>query len=320
MIKSIIFDCDPGNDDAIALLVAMASPETFLVKGITTVAGNVDVTQVTENALKITELAHQNIPVYSGCSRPLITHHGERDGAHGQTGMDGSNLPTPKTQAQPQHAVDFIEQSLKQSEDKITLCATGPLTNIAHVLIKSPELADHIEEIVLMGGSTDCGNITVASEFNMFSDPHAAHVVLNAGAKITMIGLNVTHKVIVTPARIMEFENLENIIGQQIANMMKDSIDFDVKKYGLKGRAIHDVCVPLYLINPELFDCKPAAINVEIWSKSNKGNTMVSFYPGHLPKQPHNVAVDADVDGCFALIYERLARYYTCPDLGVAWL
>ena len=310
MPTPIIMDCDPGNDDAVALLIAMASSEDLKILGITTVIGNVSLKQVTQNALKICELAgRRDIPVYAGCSRPIVLKEIPGDQAHGACGLEGSNLPDPTLKAQPIHAVDFIIDTLMNAKEKVTLCPTAPLTNLALAIVKEPRIVDNIEEIVLMGGSTEAGNITPAAEYNMYSDPHAAKVVFKSGAKITMIGLNVTHKILATPPRIEDLRNLNNVVGTQLANMMEASAEFDERKFGLKGRAIHDACVPLYLIKPELFTCKPAHVKVDIWHKENMGSTIISFYPGHLKGEPTSVAIDVNVDGVFDLMLNRLSRY-----------
>ncbi len=307
----IIFDCDPGNDDAVALLVAMASPENFTFLGITTVAGNVPLDNTNVNARKICELAGRtDIPVYSGCPKPLVGEPIVSDGAHGKTGIDGAVLPDPKMPIQKQHAVDFIIDALKSHPQPITIFLTGPLTNMAMAINKDPSILNNVTEFVIMGGSITAGNITPAAEFNFFCDPYAAKVIVDCGKKTTLMTLDITHQVLATPSNIKRLQMIGNNQATQVANMMEATIDFDVVHIGLEGRAIHDACVPIYLLHPELFTSRPAHIHVETAKGESFGNSIISFYPRHIPNNPWLfVPTVIDGEGVFNVIMERLERY-----------
>lgn len=310
MARPVIMDCDPGNDDAVALLYAMAHPEHFNILGITTINGNVSLEQINKNALKICELGgRSDIPIYSGCKRPLVRQVIIRDHAHGECGMEGSSMPEPKAKIQEKSAVDFIIETLMNSKEKVTLLPTGPLTNIAVAMIIEPQIIEKIDEIILMGGAIAAGNVTPYAEFNMYSDPHAGSVVFSSGAKITMIGLDVTHKITVDKERAARFRALDNEPGRQIAAMMEASMDFDQSKFGLSGRAIHDPCVPIFMIHPELFSGRNASVVVDIWHEPQWGATNVSFYPRHVDPANAFVLEDVDVDGVFAELYASIGTY-----------
>lgn len=306
----IIFDCDPGNDDAVALLVSFVSPELNLL-GITVVSGNVGLEQTTINTRKICELANRSdIGVYAGATRPLVRDLIVSDGAHGQTGLDGETMPEPSMSLQEKHAVDFIVDTLKSYPQKITMCLTAPLTNFALALRKDPTIADNIEELVIMGGAVAEGNITPAAEFNFFCDPEAADIVLSAGIKTSIIPLDITHQITITPQRIVELRALNNEAAQQIANMMEATMAFDQEMFDLPGRAVHDVCVPLYLIAPDLFTMKPAAVSIELYSRDNAGHSYISFGSRHLPEAPWiQVPTEVEAEKVYQLIIDRLMRY-----------
>lgn len=310
MPRPIIFDCDPGDDDAVALLVAMASPDELTILGITTVAGNVPVYHTSNNALKICELANRwEIPVFAGCQRPMVKEPISAENFHGQTGMEGETMPNPTMKVQPQHAVDFIIETLKNSPEKITIAITGPYTNVAMALVKEPSIINNIDEIVVMGGTWSAGNITPSAEFNVFVDPHAAHILFTSNIKITMIPLDITHQVFATEERIEIFRALGNEVGHQVANMLALTMVFDKQRWGLNGRAIHDACVSSYLLRPDLFSVKPALVKVEIWSRENIGATIISFYPHHIDKSNAQVPQQVDSVAVIDLITERLSRY-----------
>lgn len=311
MPKPILFDCDPGNDDAVALLVTMASPEVFDLLGITTVAGNVSLENTQVNARKICELAGRiDIPVYAGYSRPFLGKSFFSDGAHGNTGIDGAVLPDPIMPLQPGHAVDFILHTLKHHPEPVTVFITGPCTNVAMAINKDPEILKNVAEFVIMGGSITAGNITPAAEFNFYCDPYAAKVILDCGVKTTLLTLDVTHQVLATKENIERLHSVGNNQAKQVALMMEASMDFDVKNFALKGRAIHDACVPVFMLYPELFDCKQAYVHVETAHGYSYGNTIISFYPKHTHETPWiHVAQSIKGPEVFNVILDRLSRY-----------
>ncbi|MEO9339433.1 nucleoside hydrolase [Mesorhizobium sp. SB112] len=308
--QKIIIDTDPGQDDAVAILLALASPELEIL-GITAVAGNVPLKLTENNALKICELAGKtDIKVYSGAVRPLLRELVTAEEVHGKTGLDGPDLPEPQMKLQPQYAVDFIVETLLAHEaGTVTLCPLGPLTNIALALLREPKIAPRIKQIVLMGGGFfEGGNITPAAEFNIFVDPHAADVVLKSGVPIVMMPLDVTHKALTTAPRVAAIRALGNKVGTATAEMLEFFERFDVEKYGSDGGPLHDPCVIAYLLKPELFKGRLCNVTVEIGSELTMGMTVVDWWG--VTKRPKNAQVmrEIDHDGFFALLTERLGR------------
>ena len=263
--RKIIIDTDPGQDDAVAILLALASPEDVEVLGITAVAGNVPLHLTEKNARIVCELAGKpDTKVFSGCDAPITRKLVTAEHVHGKPGLDGPKLPDPTMVLQDQHAVDFIVDTLRAEDPKtVTLCPLGPLTNIAVALQKAPDIADRIAEIVLMGGAYfEVGNITPTAEFNIYVDPEAAEIVFKCGAPITVMPLDVTHKALVTKPRNDAFRALGTPIGMAVAEMTDFFERFAREKYGSAGAPLHDPCVTAYLIQPDLFSGRH--INVEI--------------------------------------------------------
>jgi purine nucleosidase len=309
--RKIIIDTDPGQDDAVAILLALASPDDLDVLGITAVAGNVPLPLTEKNARIVCELAGKpKTKVFAGCDAPLSRKLVTAEHVHGKTGLDGPILPDPKMPLQDQHAVDFIIDTLRTEDAKtVTLCPLGPLTNIATALQKAPDIAERIAEIVLMGGAYfEVGNITPTAEFNIYVDPEASDVVFKCGAPITVMPLDVTHKALVTPARNDAFRAIRSPVGQAVAEMTDFFERFDKEKYGSAGAPLHDPCVTAYLINPDLF--KGRHINVEIETRSDLtlGMTVADWWG--VTDRPANATFMGDInaDGFFALLTERLAR------------
>jgi purine nucleosidase len=311
MARKIIIDTDPGQDDAVAMLLALASPQDLDVVGIVAVAGNVGLERNALNALKVVELSgRKDIPVFAGCARPMRRPLITAEHVHGETGLNGPDLPAPKLLLERQHGVDFIINRLLQDEPgSITLCALGPLTNIAMALIKEPSIAGRIAEIVLMGGAYfEVGNITPAAEFNIYVDPEAADVVLRCGAPITMLPLDVTHGVQSTPDRLEAIRALGNRAGQAVFEMLSFSEDFDLKKYGWSGAPLHDPTVIAYLLQPGLFSGRRCNVEVETGSELTRGMTVADYW--HVTGKPANVQFlrSADAPGFYTLLTERLSR------------
>ena len=307
--RKIIIDTDPGQDDAVALLVALASPE-LEVAGITAVAGNVPLELTSKNAMIICELADRiDVPVFAGCSQPLERKLVTAEHVHGKTGLDGPDLPDPTMPLQDRHAVDFIvETLLKEPESTVTLCALGPLTNVATALQREPRIAKRIKEIVLMGGAYfEVGNITPTAEFNIYVDPEAAAAAFKAGTAITVFPLDVTHKALTTPARIEAFRMIGNQAGNAVAEMTGFAERFDRKKYGTDGGPLHDPCVIAYLIKPELFSGKFVNVEIETHSELTLGMTVADWW--HVTDRRPNATFMGSVDdqGYFDLITERIA-------------
>ncbi|MFA6154104.1 nucleoside hydrolase [Mesorhizobium sp.] len=308
--RKIIIDTDPGQDDAVAILLALGSAELDIV-GISVVAGNVPLKLTEKNARKICELAGRpEINVYAGAIRPLMRELVTAEEVHGKTGLNGPQLPDPAMKLQEQYAVDFIVETLmKEERGTITLCALGPLTNIALALIREPRVASRIKEIVLMGGGFfEGGNVTPAAEFNIYVDPHAADIVLKSGIPIVMMPLDVTHKALTTAKRTQAFRALGTRVGIATAEMLEFFERFDEEKYGTDGGPLHDPCVIAYLLKPELFKGRHCNVSVETASELTMGMTVIDWWS--VTKRPKNAMVmrDIDHDGFFALLVERLGR------------
>jgi purine nucleosidase len=310
MPQQIIIDTDPGQDDAVAILLALASPE-LEVLGITAVAGNVPLKLTEKNARKICELAGRpETRVFAGAIRPLVRHLVTAEEVHGQTGLNGPELPEPDMPLQSEHAVDFIVRTLlKEPSGTVTLCALGPLTNIALALTRAPDIAGRIKQIVLMGGGFfEGGNVTPAAEFNIYVDPQAADLVFRSGIPLVMMPLDVSHKALTTGKRIAAFRDLGTRVGVATAEMLEFFERFDEQKYGSDGGPLHDPCVIAYLLKPQLFGGRHCNVAIETASELTMGMTVVDWWG--VSKRPKNATVmrDIDADGFYALLVERLGR------------
>ena len=309
--RKIIIDTDPGQDDAVAILLALASPEEIEVIGITCVAGNVPLALTSKNARIVCELAGRpDVPVYAGCDKPLGRKLVTAEHVHGETGLNGPVLPDPVMPLRDGHAVDFIIDTLRRAPAQtITLCPLGPLTNIAKALKKAPDIAERVQEIVLMGGAYfEVGNITPAAEFNIYVDPQAADIVFRSGIPIVVMSLDVTHKALVTPARNAAFRALGTPVGTAVAQMTDFFERFDKEKYGSEGAPLHDPCVTAYLIDPALFSGRHVNLTVETQSELTMGMTVADWW-GVTGRPPNAFfAGDIDADGFFALLTERMGR------------
>jgi len=309
--RKIIIDTDPGQDDAVAILLALASPEEIEVLGITAVAGNVPLALTAKNARIVCELAGKpETPVFAGCDSPMKRRLVTAEHVHGKTGLDGPDLPEPTMPMAEGHAVDFIIDTLRDNAPgTVTLCPLGPLTNIATALQKAPDIADRIAKIVLMGGGYfEGGNITPTAEFNIYVDPQAADIVFKSGAPIVVMPLDVTHKALVTKARNDAFRALGTPVGIAVAEMTDFFERFDKEKYGSDGAPLHDPCVTAYLINPDLFKGRHINVEIETESELTMGMTVADWW-GVTDRAPNATFMgDLDSDGFFALLTERLAR------------
>jgi purine nucleosidase len=308
----VIIDCDPGQDDAINLLLALSAPDVFDVLGITTVAGNVPLALTERNARQMCDIAGRtDVPVFAGCDRPLERPLMTAEKVHGKTGIDGVDLVEPETPLLDRHAVDFIADTLRRSESaSVTLVPTGPLTNIATVFQREPALADNVREIVLMGGAMrEGGNHSPSAEFNMLVDPHAADIVFRCGRPITVMGLDVTHQVLATAERRDRIRQIDNEAGRATAGMLDFFNRHDTVKYGSLGAPLHDPCTIAWLLAPELFQTKSCNLTVETTSELTMGHTAVDFW--HVTDRPHNVewAYEVNADGFYELLTERLESY-----------
>lgn len=310
MSRKIIIDADPGQDDALAILLAFGSPE-LEVLGITAVAGNVPLKLTQLNARKICELADRaDIKVFAGAIRPLVRPLVTAEEVHGETGLNGPDLPEPRMRLQKGHAVDFIIETLMREEKgAVTLCALGPLTNIAMALIREPKIAPRIKELVLMGGGFfEGGNVTPAAEFNIYVDPQAADVVLKAGIPTVMMPLDVTHKALTTRRRVEAIRALNTKVSGAVVQLLEYFERFDEQKYGTDGGPLHDPCVIAWLLKPDLFQGKLVNVSVECESELTLGSTVVDWW--HVTKRAPNATYVRHVNaaGFFDLLIERIAR------------
>lgn len=306
----IIIDTDPGQDDAVAILTALASPE-IEVLGITAVAGNVPLDLTQKNARIVCELAGRtDIPVFAGARQPLKRPLVTAEHVHGRTGLDGPVLPDPTMPLQDRHAVDFIVETLRrEAPGTVTLVPIGPLTNIAMALMKAPDIAPKIARIVLMGGAYfEVGNITPAAEFNIYVDPEAAQTVFRSGVPITIMPLDVTHKAMVTGARNEAFRALGTPVGRAVAEMTDFFERFDKEKYGSDGAPLHDPCTIAWLLKPELFTGREINVEIECESELTRGMTVADWW--RITDRPVNALFigDIDADGFFDLLTDRLGR------------
>lgn len=310
MARKIIIDTDPGQDDAVAILLALASRELDVI-GITAVAGNVPLDLTEKNARKICELADRREQrVYAGADKPLKRKLVTAEYVHGKTGLDGPDLPEPQMPLQEKHAVDFIvETLLSHSVGEITLCPLGPLTNIALALAKVPEIAPKVREIVLMGGGFfEGGNVTPAAEFNIYVDPEAAEIVFASGVPIVMHPLDVTHKALTTRVRVDRFRALGTKAGIATAQLLDFFERYDERKYGTDGGPLHDPNVIAYLLKPELYSGRHCNVAIETQSELTLGMTVVDWW-GTTGRTPNALVIrDVDHDGFFDLLVERIGR------------
>jgi purine nucleosidase len=306
----IIIDTDPGQDDAVAILLALASPE-FEILGITAVAGNVPLALTEINARKICELAGRpDVKVYSGAIRPMLRSLVTAEHVHGRTGLDGPDLPEPKMPLQKQYAVDYIIDTLmSRPSGTVTLCTLGPLTNIALALVKEPRIVPRIKQIVAMGGGFfEGGNVTVAAEFNIYVDPHAARVVFDSTVPITLIPLDCTHQALTTKARVEKFRVMKNKTGPATAQLLDFFERFDEQKYGTDGGPLHDPCVMAWLLQPNLFTSRHVNVAIECESELTMGMTVVDWWGVSGRAANATVCRAINADGFFDLLTERLAK------------
>lgn len=311
MPRNIIIDTDPGQDDAVAILLALASPDDLNILGITAVAGNVPLALTAKNARIICEVAGKtDVKVFAGCDAPLTRKLVTAEHVHGKTGLDGIELPDPVMPLQDQHGVDFIIQTLRnEPAGSVTLCPLGPLTNIATAFQRAPDIIDRVQEIVLMGGAYfEVGNITPAAEFNIYVDPQAADIVFKSGVPLVVMSLDVTHKALVTAPYVKGFEDLGTNVGRVVASWTNFFERFDREKYGSAGAPLHDPTVIAYLLAPELFTGRHINVEIETQSELTLGMTVADWW-GVTDRAPNAMFMGGiDADGFFKLLTSRLSR------------
>ena len=301
----ILIDCDPGHDDAMALLLALASPELEPL-GVSTVHGNQTLERTTANALRVLEFAGSDLAVAAGADRPLLREPAVAAEVHGETGLDGPDLPPPASAPVADHAVDFLAERLRASASPVTLVPTGPLTNVALLLATHPEAAERIERIVLMGGAIAEGNVTPAAEFNIWVDPEAAARVFASGLDVTMIGLDVTHRALMT-AEHAERLRAAGRVGAMVAELWEFYSRFHRRIYNLGGTPVHDAMAVAHVIRGDLVQTRHVNVEVDCASELCRGRTVVDVWrrTGRAPNA--HVGVDVEADAFLELLVERIA-------------
>ncbi len=310
MTRKIIIDTDPGQDDAVAILLALASPE-LEVLGLTCVAGNVPLPLTARNARVVCELAGRaDIRVFAGCDRPLRRKLVTAEYVHGKTGLDGIALPDPAMPLAAGHAVDFLIETLREeAPGTVTLVPIGPLTNIATAFARAPDIVPRVAEIVLMGGAYfEVGNVTPAAEFNIYVDPEAAEIVFRSGAPVVVVPLDVTHRVLTTRARVEGFRNLGTRVGHAVAGWTDFFERFDMAKYGSEGAPLHDPCTIAYLLQPDLFTGRHVNVEIETKGEFTLGMTVADWWRVTGREANAMFLGGIDADGFYALLTGRLAR------------
>ncbi|MEQ8482164.1 MAG: nucleoside hydrolase [Hoeflea sp.] len=308
--RKIIIDTDPGQDDAAAIMLALASPE-IEVLAITAVAGNVPLKLTSLNARIVTEICGRSgVPVFAGAEAPLKRKLVTAEHVHGKTGLDGVDIFEPVRPLEQAHAVEFIiDTLLSEPEKTITLCALGPLTNIAMAFERAPQIVPRVEQIVLMGGGYfEGGNITPSAEFNIYVDPEAAQIVFASGVPLTMMPLDVTHKVLTTRSRVARLRANGNRASTEMASMLEFFERFDEEKYGTDGGPLHDPTVIAWLIDPDMFTGRRCNVEIETGSELTLGATVVDWWKVTGRRENALVIGDVDSDRFFDLLIERLGR------------
>ncbi|HSC02003.1 MAG TPA: nucleoside hydrolase [Solirubrobacteraceae bacterium] len=304
-MTAVILDCDPGHDDAIALLLALGSPEIELL-GVTTVAGNQTLEKTTANAIRVLDHVNRtDVPVAAGAPRPLVREPRTAGEVHGETGLDGPDLPGPSRLPEPMHAIDWIAQAVGESPEPVTLVPTGPLTNIALFLARYPGLESQLERIVLMGGAIGEGNTTPAAEFNIWVDPEAAHRVFQSGVDITMVGLDVTHQALMTPPHVERLA-AGGKAGKLVADLYEFYSQFHQRHYGWQGAPVHDAVAMAHVIDGTLLTTQHCGLLVDTGPEPSRGRTHVDLHGNMGWAANCHAAVSIDADRFLEFLITRI--------------
>jgi inosine-uridine nucleoside N-ribohydrolase len=303
-VTDVIIDCDPGHDDAIALLLAVASPE-LRVLGVTTVSGNQTLGKTTANAIRVLDhVGRVDVPVIAGAERPLIRERQVAAEVHGETGLDGPDLPPPSRKPDPAHAIDWIAATVASNPHPVTLVPTGPLTNVALLLARYPQLAAKLERVVLMGGAIGEGNVTPAAEFNIWADPEAARRVFTSGLHLTMVGLDVTHTALMTSAHAQQLAR-SGKAGKMVADLYEFFSRYHARRYGWDGAPIHDAVALAQVVDPSLLKTTHCGVVVDTGPEPSRGRTHVDLRGAAWEPNCH-VAVDVDAKRFLMLLVDRI--------------
>ena len=306
--QKIILDCDPGHDDAVAIMLAANSPQLELL-GITTVAGNQTLDKTRRNACHVVEWIGADVPVFAGCDRPMVREPRVAGDIHGESGLDGPAFPPLRKAVEPEHAVYYIIRTLLASDGDITMVTTGPMTNLAMAMRLEPRIVEKIRRIVLMGGAYANGNVTPAAEFNIIADAEAAHVCFTAGRPVTMVGLDVTRKVLCYPSIVERMSRLDTCASRLFVELMKHFCRTQKEIYGMEGGPLHDPVTIASLIDPALLTTKPMNVQIDLRSTQSYGRTNCDYF-GYLGlPATADVAVDIDAARFWNIVEESLRRY-----------
>jgi inosine-uridine nucleoside N-ribohydrolase len=304
-MTAAILDCDPGHDDAIALLLALASPE-INVLGVTTVSGNQTLEKTTANAIRVLDhIGRRDVPVAAGANRPLVRERQTAAEVHGESGLDGPRLPPPSRTPEQAHAIDWIASTVMESPEPITLIATGPLTNIALLVARYPELEARLSRIVLMGGAIGEGNTTPAAEFNIWADPEAASRVFQSGAEVTMVGLDVTHRALMTPAHTQRLAAAGRA-GKLVADLYDFYARFHESRYGWDGAPVHDAVAVAHVIDPTLLTTTHCGVVIDTAPEPSRGRTHVDTRHAMGWAPNCHAAVEIESDRFLELLITRI--------------
>ena len=305
----ILLDCDPGHDDAVAILLALGSPEIELL-GVTTTFGNCAVADATRNAQQVLELAGRtDVPVAVGAAGPTVGELALGNYVHGTSGLDGPELPEPSFAVQAEDAVTFLARTLREAAEPVTVVATGPIGNVGRLLTEHPDVAGRIAEVIFMGGSTERGNHTPTAEFNTFADPEALDVVLRSGVPVRMVGLNLTHQALATPEVVERMQALQHRVGRVCAEWMGFFGDSYHRVWEFDAPPVHDPCTIVPLIDPTVIDWREAFVAVELDGTWTRGTTVVDLYRRYPDREPNaQVAMRLDADRYWQLVLDALDR------------
>ncbi len=307
--RKIILDCDPGHDDAIAIMLLGAFPEKVQFAGITTVAGNQTVDKTFFNARRVTEYLGLDIPVYRGCEGPLLRSPVLADDIHGETGLDGFTFHDLKRSPETEQGVLWMLRTLREAAEPMTILATGPMTNLAMALRLEPEIAGKIREIVFMGGAMGLGNVTPAAEFNMFADPEAASIVLSSGCPLVMAGLDVTMQALCSEQMISRMAGRNNPAARLFKDTMTSYCAVECKTYNVTAAPLHDPVAAAWLLRPELIELKPMHVTVDCTGREGYGRTYCDYYGKGGGRANCRVALQLEADAFWDLIEEAICRY-----------
>lgn len=308
-MRKIILDCDPGHDDAVAILLA-AKNENLDLLGITIVAGNQTLEKTSNNALNVCQYLDIDNEVYAGSAEPLVRAKQEiADNIHGETGLDGPKFDELTRKVNEKNGINFIIDTVLEQSEPVTLVATGPLTNVALALKMNPKIKKNIDEIVIMGGSMQLGNTTAAAEFNILADPESAHIVFESGIPVVMVGLDVTRKVQVTKPILERMGKIGNRASGLFVDLMVFFNKTQKEVFGWEGGPLHDPLTIAYLIDPSVITTKAMNVQIETWSPQSYGRTNCDFFnQTDLPKNSH-VAVEVDIEKYWDIIEAEIKKY-----------